>query len=626
MKEQKKRSVDKLDKFQEYMHVDLAVMKSVEVEERWKQSERTYHLALKHEAKEFMEIEDIATADDRLFSLPTNGLSYLSSKILNSKSRKINYVDLTDCCLTDNDVIQLSPCMIYIAALDLKYNRNIGAAGMEAISTVINDAKATSQEFRLQILDISNCDLTNDDVIQLSPCVIHLTELYLSGNDKIGAAGMEAISTVINNAKATSQEFRLQILDISNCDLTNDDVIQLSPCVIHLTELYLSGNDKIGAAGMEAISTVINNAKATSQEFRLQILDISNCDLTNDDVIQLSPCIIYLAELNLCGNDKISDVGMYAISTVINDAKATSQEFRLQILDISNCDLTNDDVIYLSPCIIYLTRLDLSGNHEISDLGMEAISIVINDAKATSQEFRLQILDISNCDLTNDDVIYLSPCIIYLAELYLSGNDKISDVGMYAISTVINDAKATSQEFRLQILDISNCDLTNEDVIQLSPCIIYLTRLDLSGNHEISDVGMYAISTVINDAKARSQEFRLQILDISNCDLTNEDVIQLSPCIIYLTRLDLSGNHEISDVGMYAISTVINDAKATSQEFRLQILDISNCDLTNDDVIQLSPCIIYLTRLNLSGNPRIDAAVISTVINNAKATLNILGL
>ena len=51
------------------MHVDLAVVDSLEVEKDWKQSERTYHLALKHEAKEFIEIEDIVTADVRLVSL-----------------------------------------------------------------------------------------------------------------------------------------------------------------------------------------------------------------------------------------------------------------------------------------------------------------------------------------------------------------------------------------------------------------------------------------------------------------------------------------------------------------------------------------------------------------------------
>ena len=450
------------------------------------------------------EIVDLSTN-----SLPTKGLSYLSSKILNFKSRKINYLRLTSCSLTDNDVIQLSPCIIYLTKLNLRGNGDIGAAGMNAISTVINKAKATSQEFRLDKLNISYCDLTDNDVIQLSPCIIYLTKLNLRGNGDIGAAGMNAISTVIKSTKATSQEFRLDKLDISDCYLTDNDVIQLSPCIIYLTELDLCSNGDIGAAGMNAISTVIKSTKATSQEFRLDKLYISDCDLTDTDVIQLSPCIIFLTELDLCRNGDIGAAGMNAISTVIKSTKATSQEFRLEKLYISDCDLTDNDVIQLSPCIIYLTELGLSNNRDIGAAGMNAISTVINNAKATSQEFRMDKLYISNCGLTDNDVIQLSPCIIYLTELYLSGNGDIGAAGMNAISTVIKSTKATSQEFRLDKLDISDCDLTDNDVIQLSPCIIYLTELYLSGNYKIGAAGTKAISTVVNNAKATLTVFGL---------------------------------------------------------------------------------------------------------------------
>ena len=80
---------------------------------------------------------------------------------------------------------------------------------------------------------------------------------------------MNAISTVIKSTKATSQEFRLDELDISICNLTDNDVIQLSPCIQYLTKLYLSGNGDIGAAGTKAISTVIKNTKAILTVFGL---------------------------------------------------------------------------------------------------------------------------------------------------------------------------------------------------------------------------------------------------------------------------------------------------------------------------------------------------------------------
>ena len=135
-------------------------------------------------------------------SLPSKGLSHLSTKILKFMSRTIDSLNLNCCSLTDNDIIALSPCIIYLTELHLGGNPKIGAAGMKAISTVINNAKVTSREVRLDKLDISDCRLTDNDVIQLSPCIIYLTELDLSGNFNIGVAGRIVISSVINNAKA----------------------------------------------------------------------------------------------------------------------------------------------------------------------------------------------------------------------------------------------------------------------------------------------------------------------------------------------------------------------------------------------------------------------------------------
>ena len=387
--------------------------------------------------------------------LPTTGLSYLSSKYINFKSSKTN-LNLSACNLKDADVTVLSP-----------------------ISTVINNTKATSQEFRLDKLHIYDCSLTDSAIVELSPCIIYLTELNLSSNKNISAVGIKAISTVINNTKATSQEFRLDKLDISNCSITDNAIVELSPCIIYLTELNLSSNKNISAVGIKAISTVINNTKATSQEFRLDKLDISNCSITDNAIVELSPCIIYLTELNLSGNEDISAVGIKAISTVINNTKATLQEFRLDKLDITNCDLTDNAIIELSPSIIYLTELNLSHNENISAVGIKAISTVINNTKATSQEFRLDKLHISNCSLTDSAIVELSPCIIYLTELNLSYNKNISAVGIKAISTVINNTKVTSQEFRLDKLYIYDCDLTDNAINELSPCKIYLSELKL---------------------------------------------------------------------------------------------------------------------------------------------------
>ena len=444
--------------------------------------------------------------------LPTKGLSYLSSKYINFKSRHIN-LNVSTCNLKDAGISELLP-----------------------ISTVINNTK-TSHEFILDKLDISYCDLIDNSIVELSPCIIYLTELNLSGNENISVVGIKAISTVINNTKATSQEFRLEKLDISYCDLTDNAIVELSPCIIFLTELKLSGNENISVFGIKAISTVINNTKAASQEVRLDKLDLYNCDLTDNAIVELSSCIICLTELNLGANTNISVVGIKAMSTVINNTKATSQEFRLVKLDISRCDLTDNAIVELSPCIIYLTELSLRANTNISAVGIKAISTAINNTKATLEQFRLDRLDLSCCDLTDNAIVELSSCIIYLTELNLGANTNISAVGIKAISTVINNTKATSQEVRLDKLDLFNCDLTDNAIVELSPCIVYLTELYLSFNKNISAVGIKSISTVINNTKAASQEFRLDKLDLYSCDLTDNAIVELLPCKKYLTEL-----------------------------------------------------------------------------------------
>ena len=167
----------------------------------------------------------------------------------------------------------------------------------------------------------------------------------------------------------------------------------------------------------------------------------------------------------------------------------------------------------------------------------------------------LEELCIANCKVTDEDVIKLSPCIVYLKKLSLREKKNISGASLTQMSDVIIQSKG---HCKLEVLDLSYCNLHDEDVIKLSPCITYLKELNLGGNENLSGASLTQMSDVIIQSKGHC---KLEKLNLSYCNLHDEDVIKLSPCITYLKNLCLHGNKNLSGASLTQMSDVIIQSK-----------------------------------------------------------------
>lgn len=107
------------------------------------------------------------------------------------------------------------------------------------------------------------------------------------------------------------------------------------------------------------------------------------------------------------------------------------------------------------------------------------------------------------------------------------------------------------------------------------------------------------------------EEGDLNILDLSETDLTDDDLQGLAQANVFehVTRLILSGNHRLTGKG------IANIAEARLQDLALKALDLRNTDLTDDDLLQLAQADRFhnVSRLILSDNPRLTGRGIAHI-------------
>ena len=94
----------------------------------------------------------------------------------------------------------------------------------------------------------------------------------------------------------------------------------------------------------------------------------------------------------------------------------------------------------------------------------------------------------------------------------------------------------------LDTLNLSYCELTDEHIERLLPCIPYIETLDIKNNYEMSTISMVYISDIVTQT-IRSKKCRLKLLNVSTCRLEDEHFKLLLPCAAYLVNIDISCNY-----------------------------------------------------------------------------------
>ena len=329
-------------------------------------------------------------------------------------------------------------------------------------------------------------------------------------------------------------------------------------------------------------------------------IDLSCKRFTDVHIANLQPCIPYLENLALSVNSEMSSLSMKYISDTILDAIEINNTCNIKLIDLSHCNLTDEHIERLQPCIPYLENLDISHNFIMSSQALRYISDSIMKAIEINSTYNLKVINFRDCNLTDEHIESLQPCIPYLENLDIGRNFRMSSQAMKYISNSILKAIEINNTCNLKLLNLHKCILTDEHIESLQPCIPYLENLDIGHNFRMSSQAMKYISNSILKAIEINNTCNLKLLNLHKCILTDEHIESLQPCIPYLENLDISHNFlRMSSQAMKYISDSIMKAIEINNTCNLNVINFSDCNLTDEHIESLQPCIPYLENLDI---------------------------
>ena len=173
---------------------------------------------------------------------------------------------------------------------------------------------------------------------------------------------------------------------------------------------------------------------------------------------------------------------------------------------------------------------NIESNHTPNQLKMFSDSILI-DPKRDKRNIKLAL---RRCSLTDDHIKSLQPCIPYLENLIITHNSKMSPQSMRFISDAVMEAIKINNTINLKLINLAWCNIRDEHIECLQPCIPYLENLIINGNQEISSQSMRFISDAVMEANKSKNKSNLKLLELSYCNLRDKDIEILQPCIPYL--------------------------------------------------------------------------------------------
>ena len=419
------------------------------------------------------------------------------------------------------------------------------------INIIDGEECINSLVFNKSIMDLSNRELTNEDLIDLAKLlnISSSYELNLSNNNLTDINALEQIenknATKIDLSKNQISDFsvlgeftNLDVLNLSNNNISNiPDISKL----INLISLDLSYNNISDISPLEKSKTILD-------------LNLDNNNISEIDFI------LNMYSLNLSNNPLNWDEELFdqsnLLSLQIANTNLTDIKYIKGLKNIISLDISNNNVNDIGGITRYfddLLYLNISGN-KIKDFNNEyfvkdGVSIYAN-----------------NCGI--DDISIINE--INANTISLNGNH-IKD-----ISNFNNDKVKTLYLANNEIKDISNFDSKNISYIDLS------TNPDIKGLESIKNV-----ATVV----------------LSNNNLSNlDEVVNLTNT----TNLDLSNNNlkNLSELGdlpnLFSLSIENNkDVDISGIPNRLETLNIKNCNIS--DKLDLSKY-NNLFLLNISGN------------------------
>ena len=325
-------------------------------------------------------------------------------------------------------------------------------------------------------------------------------------------------------------------------------------------------------------------------------LKLSNCSITGEHIEMLQLCIPYLENLSISDNREMSSQYMKCILDSVMEAIKINNKINLNLIYLATCNLTDQHIESLQPCIPYVANLIITGNKQMSPHSMKCISDAVMEAIKINNKINLKLIDLATCNLTNQHIKCLQPCIPYLENLIITGNKQISPYSMKCISDAVMEENIYSKS-NLKSLNLKDCNLFDKHIESLQPCIPYLENLIITGNCKMSSQSMKIISDAVMETNIYNKS-NLKSLNLKDCNLTDEHIEKLQPCIPYLKNLIITGKCGMSSQSMKYINDAVMEA-ISDKTNNLKLIEVSYCNLTNKHIKILNPCMPYLASIGV---------------------------
>ena len=354
-------------------------------------------------------------------------------------------------------------------------------------------------------LDLSNMDLTNEDLRYIVNFFPDLSELNLSNNK-------------ITNVSVLDELYGLEYLDLSN-----NNVRDVSPLnnIGYLNTLILDGNS--GVSGYSEL------------EPSLEYLSLNNCNITTlEDISNLELSALSVSNNNISTINGITD--MYYAELNNNAIKDVSflKGKEINYLDLSNNNLTSTqglDSVKVEELLLNnnsIQELDLSNKE------LQYLSAAANKINKTTKNTNIIYLDLSKNDLKDYSLIVNYPKV----ETLILDNNSISTL------KDISKFKELS-ELSLNGNKISEIDDSNSNVYYLSLERNSIKSLD--GIDKFGDL-MYVNlnSNKISDISELNSLRDLTDIEIGNNEIKDLSVIDDSISKLDYVYLSLAGTNGVT--------------------------------------------------------------------------------
>ncbi|XP_026036248.1 NACHT, LRR and PYD domains-containing protein 12-like isoform X1 [Astatotilapia calliptera] len=366
----------------------------------------------------------------------------------------------------------------------------------------------------------------------------------------------------------------------------------------HLTELDMSKNN-LEDSGVKLLSAGLESPNCQLKTLRLKDcwLSVNSCESLLS-ALDSSPS--HLRELDLSKNH-LHDLHVKQLCGFLE-----SPHCRLETLRLKNCRLSKISCSYLVSALAksnssHLRELDVSHNNTLLDSGVKQLCGFLG-----SPHCRLETLRLGNCGLSEISCDYLASTLksrpSHLRELDLSGNKNLQDSGVEQLCGFLESPHCRLETLRLEDCSLSehSCRFL---VSALKSNPSFLRELDLSSNYKLQDLGVERLCGFLESPQCRLETLRLEYCGLSeiSCEYL-ASALKSSPS--YLSELRLRGNNlqesdlkqlsELVENPQWRLETLGVDRMIEPSNENVcdseQTLDINPlADLSEDDIEPIKP-------------------------------------